>query len=309
MAGFFGFFDYTKPGPGIPKDAPPKPPIVVFFGIYTRKFWNLVKINLMFNLFNLPAMLLAIYPASFFIFNEQVANESEYELIVRFIYMSIVLCIPLITVGPAQAGFTYILRNYSREEHAFLWWDFKDNALLNFKQASIISIIDYLAVILFGIVINFYFKYPETNSTMAMFIVFARTIMLLAFVVYLMMHMYIYPMLVTFKLSIRQLYKNAFIFAMAKFFPNLGIMLLCVALILISFYVFPVGIILYLFITVSTIGLITNFYVYSKIKKYMIDVVESEEDEEDEESEEGEEGEVEEQAIIEEKQDENPEPN
>ena len=51
MAGFFGFFDYTKPGPGVPnpEDAPKKARILVFLEILQRKFWNLIKINLMFT--------------------------------------------------------------------------------------------------------------------------------------------------------------------------------------------------------------------------------------------------------------------
>ncbi|NLC68849.1 MAG: YesL family protein [Clostridiaceae bacterium] len=283
MAGFFGFFDYTKPGPGIPKDAPPKPPIVVFFGIYTRKFWNLLKINLMFNLFNLPAVIAVIF-ASMYVIQGQIGDDPAIDLLIRFILGSIILCIPLITVGPVQAGYTYILRNYSREEHAFLWWDFKDSAIENFKQSLIISIIDFFALIIFGIVINFYFSLNVEDTVMAMFSLIARTFIILAFIVYLMMHMYIYPMLVTFKLTIKQLYRNAFIFSMAKFFPNLGILLLCIALILLSFcFNVVIGIILFLFITVSTIGLITNFYVYPKLKKYMIDKIEVEEDDEDDE--------------------------
>ncbi|NSW91794.1 MAG: YesL family protein [Firmicutes bacterium] len=298
MAGFFGFFDYTKPGPGIPKDAPPKPPIVVFFGIYSRKFWNLVKINLMFNLFNLPAVLAVIF-ASMYVIQGQITDDPAMDLLTRFILGSIVLCIPLITVGPAQAGYTYILRNYSREEHAFLWWDFKEHALKNFKQSMIISIIDFFALILFGIVINFYFKYITDNNIVAMFIMFARTIIIFAFIMYLIMHMYIYPMLVTFKLTIRQLYRNALIFSLAKFFPNLGILLLCVALILLSFYFSTfIGIVLFLFITVSTIGLITNFYVYPKLKKYMIDKIEGEEGEEDDDYDDGYDDEKEEDGEV-----------
>lgn len=30
MAGFFGLFDYTKEGPGVPKDAPPKARFIIF---------------------------------------------------------------------------------------------------------------------------------------------------------------------------------------------------------------------------------------------------------------------------------------
>ncbi|HHV97785.1 MAG TPA: YesL family protein [Clostridiaceae bacterium] len=288
MAGFFGFFDYTKPGPGVPKDAPPKAPIIVFFEIYFRKFWNLVKINLMFNFFNLPALIAAIF-ATMYLFQGQISDDPTVDLLTRFIIGCVFLCIPLITVGPAQAGFTYILRNYSREEHAFLWWDFKDTAKDNFKQSLIISIIDFIVFIVFGIVINFYFKYPAENDLSAYMMLFARTIVILAFIIYLMMHMYIYPMLITFKLTVRQVYRNALIFAMAKFLPNLGILLLCIFLILLSFYFSTfIGIFLYLFITVSTIGLIINFYVYPKLKKYMIDKIESEDEDEEDEDEENE---------------------
>ena len=36
MAGFFGFFDYSKPGPGIEKDEPQKAALFVFMDIYAR---------------------------------------------------------------------------------------------------------------------------------------------------------------------------------------------------------------------------------------------------------------------------------
>lgn len=285
MAGFFGFFDYTKPGPGVPKDAPPKAPFIVFFEIYFRKFWNLVKINLMYNIFNLPALVAVIF-GTMYLFQGMINEDPTLDLLTRFIIGSIFICIPLIAVGPAQAGFTYILRNYSREEHAFLWWDFKDTAKSNFKQSLIVSLIDFLVFIVFGIVINFYFKYPVENTFSAYVMVFARSIVILAFIIYLMMHMYIYPMLITFKLNIRQLYRNALIFALAKFLPNLGILLLCIFLILLSFYFSTfIGIFLFLFITVSTIGLIINFYVYPKLKKYMIDKIEEDDDEYDEDEE------------------------
>lgn len=98
-----------------------------------------------------------------------------------------------------------------------------------------------------------------------------------------MMHMYIYPMLITFKLNIKQLYRNALIFAVAKFLPNLGILLLCIVLMLLSFYFSTfVGVLLFIFITVSLIGFIINFYVYPILKKYMIDRIKAEDEDEDE---------------------------
>jgi len=79
-------------------------------------------------------------------------------------------------------------------------------------------------------------------------------------------------MLITFRLSVKQIYKNAFIFSIIRFFPNLGILALCSVLALLPLLLLPVvGILMFLFITMSLIGLITNFYVYPVLKKYMLD--------------------------------------
>jgi uncharacterized membrane protein YesL len=279
MAGFFGFFDYTKPGPGIDKDAPPKARFIVFFEVLGRKFWNLVKMNILYNLFNLPAIIAAFY-ATHSIFRVQMIEDIWGELMVRLFMSAFLICIPVIAIGPAQAGYTYILRNYSREEHAFLWWDFKETALKNFKESTIICVLDFFFVLLFGYAINFWVR-AEMDSVIP---VIASTFLIMAFIVFLMMHLYIYPMLITFKLTVRQIYRNALIFALAKFLPNLGILLLCF-LILVATFIYPViGIILYIFFTVSFIGLITNFYSYPKLKKYIMDRLPDQENPDDEDT-------------------------
>src|SRR5690606_4360718 len=65
MAGFFGFFDYTKEGKGVYPDEPPKGPIAGFFAILGRKFWKICTINLMYILFSLPALVLAFFSAMY----------------------------------------------------------------------------------------------------------------------------------------------------------------------------------------------------------------------------------------------------
>lgn len=277
MAGFFGFFDYTKPGPGVSKDAPPKARITTFFGILSRKFWSLVKLNILFIIFNLPAIIAVLF-ASMFLFQNIIGGEPLTDLLTRIMIGSILLCIPVITVGPAQAGFTYVLRNYAREEHAFIWWDFKENAIRNLKESLIISVIGFFFIIIMGIAINFYFSFEKMNILTSL----ALGLLSMTFLIFTMMHMYIYPMLVTFKLTVKQIYKNAFVFAIIKFLPNLGILVLCLIIILISFYYTVIGIVLLPLITLSLIGLITNFYVYPKLHKYMIDKIEEEDDDDDE---------------------------
>ncbi len=271
MAGIFGMFDYTKEGPGIPKDAPPKSRFVIFFEVLGRKFWKIIRVNLMFGVFNIPAFLfLLIFAASYshlFIPPEiPETDQLRYLLGMTVPLLSVFLCLPMITVGPAQAGMTYILRNFSREEHAFLWSDFIEHAKKNFKQSMIVGTINLFITVLVIVLINFYFRLPGS-----LLITAASTILIVIFVMFMMMSMYIYPMMVTFNLTIRQLYKNALSFAIMKLIPNLLILILCSALVIVSFYFNPViGYILFIFITMALISFITNFYVYPKLDKYMI---------------------------------------
>ena len=276
MAGFFGFFDYTKPGPGVPKNAPPKPRIKVFFEIYFRKFWHLVKINMLFFVFNLPEVIFALIISQVFLqdLTRSMGMQSNdlNQLVFNFAVSAFFICLPIITVGPAQAGFTYVLRNFAREEHAFLWGDFKEHALSNMKQSLIVCIIDIIILIVVGVDLNFYFHLNQRNLLHSILI----GLTMLMSIIYIMMHLYIYPMMVTFKLSIKQIYKNAFIFSIIRFLPNLGIIAVCFILsVLPVLIVPPVGILLFFFITISTVGLITNFYVYPSMKKFMIDKVQS----------------------------------
>lgn len=281
---FLGFGNYSKPGPGVPKDAPPKPRIVIFFEIFARKFWSLVRLNLVYTLFNLPALLLGLFISLLF-FQEVIniqpgASEFDkvyFDFVVRLMFVSILLSIPVITTGPAQAGLTYVLRNYSREEHAFIWSDFADQAVKNLKQSFIVSLIGVVVSATIGIALNFYLKSGESNVLYSI----AASIILIAFTVFIIMHMYIYPMMVTFKLSIKQLYRNALSFSGIYFVRNLLLLILCVLILAVTFLIPPIGVILYLLITSSLIGLITNFYVYPKLKRHIMDRVEVEEEKTD----------------------------
>ena len=291
MAGFFGFFDYSKPGPGVPKDAPPKSPFIVFFEILQRKFWNLIKVNIMFLIFNIPALILGMFMLVFFFPNiipDALSNTDMLvsDLLLKFILLTLMMCVPMVTVGPAQAGFTYIMRNYAREEHAFLWSDFKETALKNMKQSIIVSSVNFLVTFLMLWSIRAYLIIGSGNFLM----IAGSALMVVLFTIFAIMNMYIYPIMITFNLSIKQIYKNALIFAVIKFLPNVGILLLSALIILLTFgMIIPfsqiIGIILYIFLTVSLIGFLTNFYVYPKLKKYMFSRIEEDEEEDDDDDE------------------------
>jgi len=201
-------------------------------------------------------------------------EDIEIDLYLRLMFGSLFICFPILCFGPAQAGMTFCLRNFAREEHAFIWGDFKEHGLKNIKESLLICLIDFCAFLLLCIAINFYGQLINEQRFWAL-ITFG--VIALAFLLFSMMHLYIYPMLVTFHITVRQIYKNALIFATIRFIPNIGILLLCAAIIMASFLITEIGVILFFLITTSLIGLIINFYAYPTIKKYMIDKVQEEE--------------------------------
>ena len=229
------FNSYTKEGKGIDKKPDNRLRIVVFFDIYIRKFWNLILLNILYLLF----------------------------------------CIPIVTIGPATAAMTKILRNYAREEHAFIWSDFWDTFKQNFWQAFGVGIINIFAYALLYFNYVMYMNMPDVDT---LFRSVALAVILLSVTALTFMNYYIFVMMVTFKLTFKQLWKNAFIFAWAGFFRNLLITIInfiivaiCVIMILGQSPASLFFILFIVFLMASTCGLITNFITYPLIKKHMID--------------------------------------
>ena len=57
MAGFFGFGNYAKEGKGVSKNEPKKRSLFAFFELFFRKFWRLIKLNLLYLLACIPTLL------------------------------------------------------------------------------------------------------------------------------------------------------------------------------------------------------------------------------------------------------------
>ena len=104
-------------GPGVPKNAPRKKPFFRFWELFANKFWDFFKINLIYFLF----------------------------------------CIPIVTIGPATAAMTALMRNIYLERPQFYFHDFVKEFKKNFKQALIVGILDILvtAVFVFSLVLFF----------------------------------------------------------------------------------------------------------------------------------------------------------
>lgn len=248
LAGFFGFFDFTKEGPGVSKDTPQKKRFFQFFELYFRKLSKLVSVNLLFLLFCLPAIFLATFflPTGSILF-----------------YLTIPLCL----VGPPMAGMTYVVRNLAREQPVFMFSDFWDSLKSNFKQSLaygiifsviftllIFALLSYIGLLGRGLI-----YYALLGLTLAAALLFS------------FMNCYIYLQIVTVNLNIRGIISNAFRFAVLGFKTNILTVLFCGILVFLTLWFFPYTLLFLVPLGFSTISMITCFNSYQYLEKYVIE--------------------------------------
>ena len=92
----------------------------------------------------------------------------------------------------------------------------------NMKQGIIVSLINLLYWSFWSLI----YTCIKVSDGGALFSI-ANGLIIMVFVLFVMASLYIYPMMVTYELRIRDLYKNAILFALARFVPNLVILALC----------------------------------------------------------------------------------
>jgi uncharacterized membrane protein YesL len=302
MAGFFGLFDYTKEGKGVYPDDPPKGPIATFFAILGRKFWKIVTVNLMYLIFSLPIFVLAFlaaqYCVNFLLPNLSMATFIQFvkdagltlqegiteetfaasQMVTIYLLVAMTLVgLTLIVAGPVHAGIVYILRNYSREEHAFVWSDFKEHAGKNWKQSLLASLINLGVVALLPFIYWFYSTYSVLGSGIVSGLL--QAVIIILAVIWCIMQIYLYPMMVTFDMPLKQMYKNCLMFAMLRLPLNIVILLLVLVIILVipailMFLAYSVTFLItflwYTLIAFSLTLFMTTFFAYRAIDKYMI---------------------------------------
>lgn len=231
MAGFFGIGNYGDSGAGISKNGPKKNRFALFFEILGVRIWKLFSLN--------------------------------------FIY--VLCCIPIITIGPATAGITKVLKNYSIDKNAYVWSDFKDTFKKNFLRALPIGIIDIIAYAGVFIGSKMYPDLAEALNNNLFYLLFVVT--LSVGVMFTIMNFYMYLMLVSTDLSMKNIVKNSL--ALTFLAPKQNILTLFIMVALVFLFIFLISInlqFLFLlpFMPATLIGFIVCYNCYPVIQKYVI---------------------------------------
>lgn len=252
--------NYNKPGPGVSKDAPVKKPFFRFWEVYFRKFFDLIKVNL---LFAIPTAVILVLSFVFGVFISSVNAN-----------LSFLGWLPMAFLSPFIAGLTFVCRNYAREEHAFILSDFLEAVKKNWKQFLANGFICYIFYVLMSISIPFYSSQLSSNSLLYIPFVVCCLISFL----FLCAQFYIPVMIITFDLGLKQIYKNALIFSIVGLWRNLMLLAILAVFIVASvifFLMMPPLAILVLFVLAvfwmfGFFGFLINFAVYPMLVKYII---------------------------------------
>jgi len=185
------------------------------FGTVLKVRWSqLIGVNLLYLVFWIPAIVWTVMNLSV-INGMGMAEESQYARADYLSVMSVWLLglVPCITItGPFNAGVTYVLRNWARDQHSFILSDFWDAVKGNWKQALAVSFISGLLPFLAFVGVQFYSGMIKTSPVFTIPI----ALMLLVTALWSMATMLMYPMMVTYALKLRDVIRNALLLTVAK---------------------------------------------------------------------------------------------
>ena len=277
MSGMFGFFDFG--GGSGEEHLPEKRRFFLFFDLFFRKFTRLMQVNMLYIGFCLPYIMLLYWLSpinvGFFIqlgvgaeyLAMPLNNQLMFEAFLRFSFATLI--ITFWGAGPVSAGYQYILRNFARQEHAWIWSDFWQHLSRNFVQGLIVLAIDAAAIAAFVLGFIFYGEsYIATGNSLMRI---AQGGLVVVLLLYTIMHYYIYQLMVTFKASLFTLYKTSITLTVLKMSQNLLLTIICAGGLFWLIYLIEwFALLLCLIILTTAANFIIGFYATGVIKNYII---------------------------------------
>ena len=258
--------NYDTPGPGVRKDEAQKPGIIRYFIVIGRHFWDLGILNVVYFFASIPAIVAYFFVACFALPDSgEVISKLSFELAVC---LGIVLP-AFLGNGPVRMGMCYVLRNYSREVHAFMWSDLKENAKKYFLRSTVFFLINIAFVFVVCLDINFYFELARSGAFVGLISIYLA---IFIFLIYIVFNSYFNMLTVTFDMNVWETVKKAFALTMGKLFQNFACLIVCLAFAYFILWVmmsWPIMMFLLLLLGYSYIMLLLDMNSFSVVKKYM----------------------------------------
>lgn len=219
--GFFDRFYYGKAGKRDYSEMDmPKNRVSLFFLVLKDHIFDLVKVNLLQVVFWLPFLIWTFLNLSAVqsidaeaILAQENGSRELISAILGYVTMWLLGAIPCVAItGPSSAGAAYVMRNWARDQHAFLFSDYKDAFKSNWKQALGISCLTAFVPVLTYTAVSFYGQFATSNALMFVPLVLVISMAL----VWTLMLPLLYPMIVGYELRFGNVLKNGFLMSSAR---------------------------------------------------------------------------------------------
>ena len=280
--GLFDRFYYGKAGKADYTEMDmPKTRVALFFQVLKERFFDLIKVNFLQLIFWIPFLMWTALNISAI----QAIDVSAYEgqanagaelmsTMSGYVVMWLAGLIPCILItGPSSAGSAYLMRNWARDQHAFLFSDFKDAFKSNWKQALGVSAMTCILPIVVYTAMMYYSQLANSNVLMFVPMVVVLSVALM----WALMLPLLYSMMIGYEMSFKTLLKNSFLMAAAalpKMVLARGFTLIPVAALVIGLYmgngiVLMVSVVYYLLIGFALSKLIYASFANGVYDKYL----------------------------------------
>lgn len=197
----------------------------------------------------------------FFVFMGKVADLCILNLI------CLICCIPVITAGASLTALYYVTLKMVRNEESYIFRSFFKSFRQNFKQATVIHLIMIVAAVLLYLDTNIVKSMAEPISSV-MSVIFAVFSLL-----YVMILLYLYPLLAKFYNSVKNTFTNAVLMAI-RHLPYTIIMLIVsilpvFILFIPSFQIQMTLIFLFLMFGFAVVAYINSYFLAKIFDKYI----------------------------------------
>lgn len=243
------FSNYDKVGPGVSKDPDKKIALFRYLDIAVSHFSKLIILNFIF--------LIALLPFGGIMFLEYFGLGNIVFYVV-FVLMGII-------VGPAICGFSKVLRNISCRRPVFIWTDYWHAFASNFKQGAIMGVIDMFVIVALSFAIPMYYNMAQTSGVFNVPFV----ICLVTAFIFLMMHFYIYLLIVSTNLSLWNILKNSLFLTAIEIKTSVINLLVTVVVVIAFALLFPWSVFT-IVIFPSFLGLLYAFNCFPAIRNRVI---------------------------------------
>lgn len=282
-------YDYNKPGKGVEKNEEPQPAFKQLFVLFFRKFGKMILTNALYFLCLLPLLTGIFY--YILISNSSLLSSFANQELVQEIGMNypwvaalallantftsgfggvigaVLLIASAVAFGPITAGYVYCMRNAARDEH-FWVSDLFSQAWKNRKQGIALGLVDILIA-----VSVFSYAFMDMSSILPGMQTVLRTFSYAADIlaaIYFVLRFYLYVMMVTFEISIKDMFVNAVAMVFVKFPRTLLVMLGAFVVFYINAILPTPSLLLLPLIDLSFVYFMSVFIVYPVVDRYMV---------------------------------------